>query len=121
MSQKTIAFWAMICCYFAAMADIDESAQVPAVQGVEAAQAAVFRQHLQVFLFFTLCRLSSPNVTVHFASSACFSCCVFILLLRLLLHVCRLRAFFPSWHVLYFVSPVLYLLLACTRLCSAGM
>ena len=94
----------------------DEVAQAPAVQGVETTQA-LLHQQLQVFPGFILCRLYSPFVTVHFASS--YVSLVFLLctlasrylaasprrfysfpflyfstvLLRSLLHICRLRAF----------------------------
>jgi len=93
----------------------DEIAQAPAVQGIEAAQVAVLHQQLEVFPCFVLCRLSSPFVIVHFASSyVVFLLCTLAsrylaasprrfysfpflyfstVLLRSLLHICRLRAF----------------------------
>ena len=44
----------------------DEVAQAPAVQSVEAAQAEVLRQQLQVFPCYVLRWLSSTFVIIHF-------------------------------------------------------
>ena len=50
----------------------DEVAQAPAVQGVEAAQAEILHQQLQVFPCNVLHRLSSTFVTIHFHSVRMF-------------------------------------------------
>lgn len=97
----------------------DEVAQASAFQGIEAAQAAVLHQQLQIFLCFVLCRIFSPFVTVHFGSSYMFclsSYCLpqmfllfpFLYFLVCFVHCCIFAVCVPACYCILFSPLVIF-------------
>ena len=117
--------------------------QALAIQGIEAAQAAVLHRQLQVFPSTILCRLSLPFVTIHFcqflllflllctlascyfaASPGCFCCfSSFVFRFALLVDAYLLFACFPSVSASFcilFSLLVIFTCMYCARLCDTA-